>query len=228
MSDPPDFSDVSCDVPPSTVTPLAFACLGVFQSDGGVSLPPGTVLAQFNDLCCGGSPQTQCQGFVDAFNAATAFPFSVDQYCSCGPSVGGPLGGENLVTTDFRDNIAPVATCLTNDQKNFAECLFCVTNFAGSFGCFDGPPQICEADDTKNFITATACADGIQTDGCVCDACGDVCGTNCKKSIQVAFTCQFGSPATTVQDPITGLFVDSGSCLNSLNGVDYSCNPLFL
>jgi len=224
QSDPQDIS--ACQVPPFTQAELAFTCLGVFQNDGGASLPPGTVLAAFNSGCCDANAGNDCSASVNAFNAAGNSTFTQADYCDCGPTIGGPLGGGSLVTNDFIQFIAPSADCLGLD--NLGPCLACASNFVTLFGSRGkdtcGGSLICEPDDALNFITAMPCEDGIQTDDCVCDACGDVClGSTCKESIQTALICQGGSPAETVLDPETDEFVDSGSCFNSLDGTDFSC-----
>jgi len=219
-----DISDRTCNVPPSTLAPLAFTCLGVFANDAGATL------GQYNGGCCGDTPPLtpmQCEPFVDAFNAAAPFNFTQAGYCSCGPGVGGDLGGANLVTDDFIKFIAPAAVCFDNDpEADLGQCLDCATKVLDPIGCIAGP-LLCEEDDAKNFITATPCVDGVQTADCICDACGEVCGTTCKAETQVAISCQLGSPAAIVQDPLTGNFQNSGSCLNSNTGPgsarDFSC-----
>ena len=213
-----DISDRTCNVPPSTLAPLAFTCLGVYENG---------LLGQFNTACCGDTPPQVCETFVNSFNAAAPFSFTQAEYCSCGPSINGTLGGENLVTDDFFQFIAPVASCLRDDPKaDLEQCIGCATKVLDPIGCIAGP-LLCEEDDAKNFITATPCVDGVQTADCVCDACGEVCGTSCKAEIQVAISCQLGSPAAIVQNLSTGNFQDSGSCLNSNTGPgaarDFSC-----
>ena len=229
-SDPPE-ELLPCEVPPSTQAVLAFTCLEVFRNTADGALPPGRILGQFNGECCGANAGNDCSSRVDQFNAQAPLNFTQEDYCDCGPGVGGDLEGGNLVTDDFVQYIAPVAfdDCLNTTQV-LEQCLTCATKFLnarnllsrGSDTC--GGSLICEPDDALNFITANNCTDGIQTDDCVCDACGDVCrvDTTCTEKIQTALSCQLGSPAVTVEND-EGAFVDSGSCLNSLDGTDFSC-----
>ena len=216
-----NFSEVLCDVPPSTQAELAFACLAIQLQE------PETYEVFTQALCCGeGQPipifETLCLiDSVTAFNTAAGATYTKDDYCSC-PS---------LLTPDFQQYMAPTFGCLVTDpdpQVNFPQCLKCVEKFVAPLGCYSGP-ALCEEDDIMNFITATPCEGGVQTDGCVCGACGDVCGTQCKAEIQTGVSCQFGSPAATVEtvdDNGNIVFVDSGSCLNSQivgGSRDFSC-----
>jgi len=219
---PAEFSDLSCDVPTAPFIGLAFVCSGIGNA----------TLAQYNGGCCGANAGNDCSATVNAFNAATGNSLTQAQYCLCGSGVGGPLaplGQGNLATDDFETYIAPIAQCL--GPTNTALCLQCVVDTItdNGFGC-NGRP-VCEEDEDLNFITAKNCTDGIQTDGCICDGCGDVCiapdGSSCLAQIQTGISCQLGSPADIVQDPLTGEFVNSGSCLNSKTGPgearDFSC-----
>jgi hypothetical protein len=115
---------------------------------------------------------------------------------------------------------------LDNDpDADFQKCLGCVSKFTEKFDCNSGP-EVCEEDNAKNFITAMPCDEGeVQTDGCVCDACGKVCGTQCKAEIQTSISCLLGSTFAVVENE-KGAFVESGSCLNSqiVSGSrDFSC-----
>ena len=209
-AEPQDFSEVLCDVAPFTQAALAFTCAAILTGAAA------DAYAVFLAGCCGGEPYAAiCQPTVAVFNAAAGnATFTQDDYCSCG----------DLVTADFVQYMAPAAQCLVQDQQDFGKCLTCVSNFVAPFGCGIGLP-LCEEDDALNFITATPCEGGVQTDDCVCDACGDVCGTQCKAEIQTALSCQFGSPAKVVETA-DGNFVDSGSCLDSriVDGArDFSC-----
>lgn len=182
-----------CNVPPFTQTPLAFTCGSLFTN-------PDAAFGTFLTSCCGDNPPAVCQGYVENYNAAAPAPFTINNYCDC----------PNLLTPDFGQYIVPAATCLQGDpQANFQECLQCVSKFSAKFNCNSGP-EVCEEDDAVNFITAMPCEGGVQTDGCVCDACGDVCGTQCKAQIQTSLSCQIGSPFAVVENE-DGDFVETGS-----------------
>jgi hypothetical protein len=203
---PPDFSDFVCDVPPFSQTETAYTCFAIlFQAN---------VLDTFFPTCCGDDPPVDsatCQAsFVDPFNDAAGASFTLDDYC--------------LVTPDFVQYMAPTFGCFFPDVSRFQQCLQCVSKFTAKFTCNSGP-EVCEEDDAVNFITAMPCEGGVQTNGCVCDACGHVCGTQCKAQIQTSVSCQIGSPFAIVENN-DGDFVETGSCLNSqiVDGArDFSC-----
>ena len=99
----------------------------------------------------------------------------------------------SLCTPDFYTYILPAAQCLLGNVTSTAfDCITCLGTAYGT-GAF--VTEVCEEDDSLSKLTASGCNEGIAegTEGCVCNACGDVCGSACKPELQQALLCQFGA-----------------------------------
>ena len=111
--------------------------------------------------------------------------------CAFGSKTG--VECSELLTDDFHTYILPAAQCLFGNVT--ATMAFdCITCLGTAFG-IDKSTEVCEEDVSLNKLTASGCNEGIAegTDGCVCNACGDVCGSACKPELQQALLCQFGA-----------------------------------
>lgn len=192
----------SCNVPVGDNTTIAIACgLGNCNEESNSSLVPDILLCLLS--------LKQLLGVNETTAAAIA-----EFVC---PS---------LQTPDFQKYVLPAPKCVFDTTFSSTEgnssakanaasqavqkCLECVNKSFGNSGS-DGTDacdtdKVCASSDGLSLITAPGCEDDEKegTNGCVCNACGNVCPTACKSEIQTGLLCQFGTEQTLVGTNLLG------------------------